>query len=134
MQLAYFVLHKLGATGIAMKQKDPQTEEEFLALNYVSSTPISWSDYQAKYAEVLQNTAFSQLRAHRNRLIARTDWILMPDTIDTIANKPEWIAYRQALRDLPANPPPFVWKGNLLDFSQMNMPVEPPVVRVPISS
>lgn len=131
MKVAHVVLLTLGATEVSMNQEDPQTEEEFSALSYVSSIPISWSDYQSKYDEILQTTALKQLRVWRNRRIAKTDWLMTTDNVETLANKNEWVTYRQALRDLPANPPSFVWKGSLLDFSQMNMPVEPPIIRIP---
>ena len=131
MKVAHAILLTLGATEVPMNQEDPQTEEEFLVLKYVSSTPISWSDYQAKYDEVLQITALKQIRAWRNRRIAKTDWLMTTDNVETLANKNEWVAYRQSLRDLPENPPPFVWNGSQLNFSQMNMPVEPPIIRIP---
>lgn len=130
MPIAHLVLIALGANEAQCVDSDPQTEAEFLALRYVSSTPISWDAYQAKYDEVLQATALKQLRAERNRRIARTDWIMTVDNAETLANKADWIAYRQALRDLPENPPPFVWNGHTLAFSEMTMPIEPPILRV----
>ena len=42
---------------------------------------------------------FNKLRAERNRLLAETDYFGMPDVTMT----DEMRAYRQALRDLPAN-------------------------------
>ena len=129
MNVAHIVLHKLGANEVPMNQTDPQTEEEFQSLQYTSPTPITWADYQAKYSVVLQTTALRQLRAERNRRIANTDWIMTVDNAETLANKNDWVVYRQTLRDLPENHPAFVWKGPQLDFSKMNMPVEPPIIR-----
>jgi hypothetical protein len=135
MRVANHVLHKLGATDVRKVDStpDPQTESDFLALDYSSPVPITWADYQAKYNEVLQARAMKDLRAERNRRIAKTDWIMTVDNAETLANKADWVAYRQALRDLPENPPAFVWDGPTLDFSKMNMPVEPPVIRIPPS-
>lgn len=42
-------------------------------------------------------------RAQRNEMLAACDWTQMPDVDLTDAKKQEWAAYRQALRDLPAN-------------------------------
>ena len=39
------------------------------------------------------------VRFKRNQLLAETDWWVLPDRTAT----PEQLAYRQALRDLPAN-------------------------------
>ena len=133
MKVAHKVLHKLGATEVPLNQDDPTTEDEFLTLRYVSPVPILWPDYQAMYETILTDTALKQLRAERNRRIAKSDWIMTVDNVETLANKKDWIAYRQTLRDLPENPPAFVWKDDTLDFSKMNMPVEPPIIRIPPS-
>jgi hypothetical protein len=133
MRVGHRVLILLGANEVPLDQEDPQTEAEFQQLRYKSSVVISWADYQSKYNEVLQSTALKQLRAERNRRIAKTDWIMTVDSAETLANKNDWVAYRQALRDLPENPPAFVWDGTALSFSNMNMPVEPPVIRIPPS-
>lgn len=133
MRVGHLVLHKLGVLEVPLDQEDPQTEAEFNQLRYKSSVPISWADYQANYSEILQTTALKQLRTERNRRIAKSDWIMTVDNAESLANKNDWIAYRQALRDLPENPPVFVWNGPELDFSKMVMPVEPPVIRIPPS-
>lgn len=44
--------------------------------------------------------AWSSLRNERNRLLAACDWTVLADTPTSTA---AWKAYRQALRDLPAN-------------------------------
>lgn len=43
----------------------------------------------------------ADVRAERNRLIAECDWTQLPDTP---ADKAAWAAYRQALRDVTAQP------------------------------
>lgn len=52
----------------------------------------------AKSAEML----FASLRAERDRRIAATDYLLMPDYPITDASRTTVQSYRQALRDLPA--------------------------------
>ena len=51
--------------------------------------------------EVAADFAVAALRRKRNRLLAETDWTQSRDV--TLPNDVEWAAYRQALRDLPAN-------------------------------
>ena len=53
---------------------------------------------------------WSQFRAERNRYLSETDVLVLPDRNPT----PELLAYRQTLRDLPANvtdptDPDFEW-------------------------
>ena len=42
-------------------------------------------------------------RGERTGRITGTDWTQLPDAPLTDAKKAEWVTYRQALRDLPAN-------------------------------
>jgi len=54
-------------------------------------------------AEELEATEpLRQLRQQRNELLAQTDWMALNDVVVS----EEWKAYRQALRDLPANSEP----------------------------
>lgn len=131
MHIANKVLHALGATQVfkVNEFEDPQTEEEFNLLEYESSTPITWEQYQQKYPEVEQTFGLRCLRAHRNRLLEKSDWIMTVDNFQTLANKDEWVAYRKALRDITMNHPPFVWKGTDLDVEKM-FPTEPKVIRL----
>jgi hypothetical protein len=47
-----------------------------------------------------QNGEWAALRFKRNELLIESDWTVLTDTPTTTA---AWKAYRQALRDLPAN-------------------------------
>ena len=44
-------------------------------------------------------SAWEQVRAERNKLLAKSDWHAMSD----LTMSDDWKTYRQALRDLPAN-------------------------------
>ena len=44
-----------------------------------------------------------KLRTERNIRLSNSDWVMLPDVSLTTEKKEEWITYRQALRDLPAN-------------------------------
>ena len=48
-------------------------------------------EYGATYSE--------QMRAHRDRLLAASDWTQVPDAP---VDRQAWADYRQALRDFPA--------------------------------
>mgnify|MGYP002507747637 CR=1 FL=1 len=43
--------------------------------------------------------AIGIIREERGKLLAASDWKVLPDS--PITNKEEWYAYRQSLRDLP---------------------------------
>lgn len=132
MRLANKILHELGATQVFKVDwfKDPESEEEFNLLEYESAVPITWQQYQQKYPEVEQKFGTRYLRGHRDVLLQKTDWVMTADIYQSLKNKEEWVTYRQALRDITKNPPPFVWKeGGGLDIDNMSLPVQPKVIR-----
>ncbi len=50
------------------------------------------------------------VRSKRDNLLKKTDWIDLPNS--PVKNKEAWLAYRQALRDLPQNfknPSEVIW-------------------------
>ena len=59
-------------------------------------------EIQTKIAELKAAEPLRLLRIERDRLIQQTDWWVLPDRTAT----PAQLAYRQALRDLPANSTP----------------------------
>ena len=59
----------------------------------------SLDEVNAKIEELKAAEPMRLLREERNRLIAETDWMANSD----VTMSDEWRAYRQALRDLPAN-------------------------------
>jgi hypothetical protein len=64
----------------------------------------------AKIKELKAAEPMRLLRQERDRLIQQTDWWVLPDRTAT----PAQLAYRQALRDLPANSTPALDEnGNL---------------------
>lgn len=137
MQLSTHVIFALISLG-AMEIKEtnitiPQTEEEFLHIQYEpSSLNISWNNYQIKFQERIQEIQKRLLRNHRDYLLSKSDWIMTADVFPTIANKEDWIVYRQALRDLPNTVAEYIWRDNryeALDFKRMNIPQTPPVLR-----
>jgi hypothetical protein len=132
MHLAHRVLLALGATRVFEidKIEDPQTEEEFANLQFESPQPITWEQYQEQYPIVERKVGIKQLRYFRDQLLRETDWIMTVDSFQTLGNQAEWVAYRQALRNLPENPPVFKWKETELNIAEMNMPTKPSILRI----
>ena len=70
--------------------------------------PDGWDE---KITELQAAEPLRLLRIERDRLIQQTDWWVLPDRTAT----PAQLAYRQALRDLPANSTPALDEnGNLI--------------------
>lgn len=129
MFFASRILHKLGAKLVRIPEgaKDPESEEEFLQIDYESDTRYTWEQYLEIKDSVIQTYGIRLLRSHRNKLLTESDWILTVDNVERIANIEEWKQYRQALRDLPEQSIQFVWKNGMLDFEQMNLPQKPSI-------
>tara|TARA_X000001388_G_scaffold67177_1_gene54371 strand:+ start:275 stop:568 length:294 start_codon:yes stop_codon:yes gene_type:complete len=51
--------------------------------------------------DFLTQLKIEENRVSRNAKLTGSDWTQMPDI--TLTNKDEWLAYRQALRDLPTH-------------------------------
>ena len=60
--------------------------------------------FEAKLQELIDAQPWKELREERNKRIARTDYLAIPDYPHATEEvKQAWLDYRQALRDLPAN-------------------------------
>lgn len=83
---------------IAVNQ--PAIEGEYSAKRYriIGGVPVEKGANEIEQQEL--HFAIAQLRKMRNDLLSACDWTQVPDApVDRAA----WAAYRQALRDLPAN-------------------------------
>jgi hypothetical protein len=125
----HHILHHLGATLVRMPDSaiDPESEDDFLQVDYDSDIRYTWTQFIEAREIVKQNMGLSLLRIYRNKCLADCDWLMTVDNVERIQNIQEWKNYRQVLRDLPANPPPFVWKRDTLDFVNMNLPSKPSI-------
>ena len=84
--------------------KDITTEDEFKkAFSVVGKTEsewgLTWSNVKTKWDAKVAAQPLADLRGERNDKLAETDWLGNSD----VTMSDEWKAYRQALRDLPAN-------------------------------
>ena len=64
------------------------------------TTPIPNEQILAMIPVVELDIAFEKLRAKRNKLLADTDYLVLPDSTLTPQKKSEWMTYRAALRNL----------------------------------
>jgi len=76
---------------------------------------------EAKIEELKAAEPMRLLRIERDRLIAETDWWVLPDRTPTQAQ----LDYRQALRDLPDTSSPVLDGTNRIGISGVTWPVKP---------
>jgi hypothetical protein len=79
------------------------------------------NDLDSKYEELKIKEAMRLLRVERDRLIAETDWWVLPDRTPTA----EQLAYRQALRDLPDTSSPVLDPTSRIGISGVSWPEMP---------
>jgi len=78
-------------------------------------------EVEAKIAELRAAEPLRLLRIERDRLIAETDWWVLPDRTPTS----EQLAYRQSLRDLPSTATPVLDSTTRLGISGVTWPTKP---------
>ena len=61
----------------------------------------------------------NRLRKKRDYILKECDWTQTTDSPLTDSKKAEWVTYRQALRDLPAN------NSSATSFNDVTFPTEP---------
>jgi hypothetical protein len=78
-------------------------------------------EFENNFATFINSKPLRLLRIQRNRLLQETDWMALNDVVVS----EEWKAYRQALRDLPANSEPQLDEnGNLTNVTWPTKPGE----------
>ena len=84
---------------------------------------ITTEEFKLKYDEIEKGYSINKLRVERDILLKACDWTQIIDV--SLANKDEWLTYRQALRDLPATSPNVITDvgGNLIDVEFPQKPV-----------
>ena len=96
MEELHRVFADLGRDNIQLSYEDSLniTDEEVAAM--CTSASILIDDFNDQKVITIETIDLEDLRFERNRLLAETDWWMMPDRTATA----EQIAYRQALRDI----------------------------------
>ncbi len=131
--IACWLLLKLGASEVLDIDQfdDPQTEEEFKKLRYISAQPITWEQYQAAIPDYMHKKGIQLIRQKRNDCLQKTDYIMTVDFFNTVRNRDEWIGYRQALRDFPEEIKTIVWivPGQTINWDATGFPKAPPIIK-----
>ncbi len=103
--------------GTSWKMEDASDYQTLEWYDEVIEKPLQ-DHLDAKIRELQQLEPYRLLRIERDRLLKDTDWRASSDL-----NLPEsWRAYRQALRDLPANAKPKLDENGRLDMSSVAWP------------
>lgn len=119
---------KLGAAGCTIP-KGGVTQENYdqvlvMTPAGLKPSPYAWEEYEQALAEVETDVARAALRDERNKRLAASDFVMFPDV--QVQDKEAWVAYRQALRDLPETARPKLLPGTeRLDISSVDWPVMP---------
>ena len=98
-------------------------DEDYNRVNWLSPDipQPTRAQVEAKIAELKAQEPMRLLRIERDRLIAETDWWVLPDRTPT----DEQLAYRQALRNLPDTATPVLDSSNRLGISGVTWPTKP---------
>lgn len=62
------------------------------------------------------------MRSYRDIYLKESDWTVLPDSPLSESKRAEWVVYRSALRDVPAQNNPIIENG---DLSGVNWPIPP---------
>lgn len=85
-----------------------------------------WSIVPASAEEIAARLAsqWAAVREQRNAKLSASDWTQLPDSPMSAALRSDWAAYRQALRDVPAQGDPFAlqWPAEPLEPASENTP------------
>ena len=81
--------------------KNPEYEYEDIEFPDGYTKPTK-EVFEAKFQEILREYSFKELRQERNQRLADVDWIFSEDYAIDDESYQQWLAYRKALRDLPA--------------------------------
>ena len=91
---------------------DRITEQDYALVRWFSdwecTTPLptdqipTWEEISALARSLATARFWTDLRKHRNTLLAESDWTQMSDSPLRTEDRAIWAAYRQSLRDLPA--------------------------------
>lgn len=82
------------------------------------STHHEWKVEQVIW-EINSESLWTEIRKLRNTYLTQSDWTQIADAPLTEAQKTEWLSYRQALRDIPAN------NTNIEFIAEVNWPTPP---------
>ena len=71
---------------------------------YVSDKTKCSTEYRA----LVDSSIWNVVRMDRDKLLAESDWTVMPDSPLSTSKQNEWKTYRQSLRDIPQGSVPTI--------------------------
>ena len=71
---------------------------------YVSDKTECSTEYRA----LVESSIWNVVRIDRGKLLAESDWTVMPDSPLSTSKQNEWKTYRQSLRDIPQGSVPTI--------------------------
>ena len=71
---------------------------------YVSDKTECSTEYRA----LVESSLWNVVRIDRDKLLAESDWTVMPDSPLSTSKQNEWKTYRQSLRDIPPGSVPTI--------------------------
>ena len=76
------------------------------------------------YVALVESSIWNEVRMERDKLLAESDWTVMPDSPLSSELKAQWTTYRQALRDIPQGDVPTIDEGQNI-VSGLTWPTKP---------
>ena len=98
VNVVYETMVRIGVSPPEMKWGETW-ESIILPEGYTKPTK---EEFEAKFQEIIREYSFKELRQERNRRLAEVDWVFSTDYQMEDEERSVWVAYRQALRDLPS--------------------------------
>ncbi len=133
LNTAIVVLGYLGASIVRKTDvsNDPTNQEELDQLDYDAPRRYTWDEYQSAIEPSLRKLGLRMIRYKRNICLQNSDYIMTIDFFNSLANRDQWITYRQNLRDFPEEVKTIVWKvpGKEVDWDATGFPKEPPIIK-----
>lgn len=79
-------------------------EHDWVKPDWDYPQPIQWQEVVDIIDAVALETKLNNCKEQAKKLLAETDWAVLPDAALALDNPEEWVMYRAALRALIANP------------------------------
>ena len=66
------------------------------------------TECSTQYIALVESSILNVVRIDRDKLLAESDWTVMPDSPLSTSKQNEWKTYRQSLRDIPQGSVPTI--------------------------
>jgi hypothetical protein len=80
------------------------SELDWVKPDWTITQPIVWADVLDIIETVAQQSKLNICKQQAKKLLAESDWAVLPDAAAALENANEWVMYRAALRALVAYP------------------------------